>query len=56
METRLRERRINSKNEDKAALQEIWTKVPLELIQNLVHSMNTRLYTVIEAKDAHTKY
>ena len=56
VETKLLEGKVNSKNEVRAALQELWANIPPELTQNLVHSMNNILQTMIEIKGAHKKY
>ena len=55
-QTKQREHTVTTKNEIKAALQEIWANILPELTQNLVHSMNKRLQTMIECKSVHTKY
>ena len=52
----LQERKVNSKHVVKVALHEIWANIPPELTQNLVHSMNKQLRTMIECKGAHKKY
>lgn len=58
LEKRIERRRYQIKNVDQleAALRDEWYNTPLQLLENLVESMNSRCKAVIEAKGGNTRY
>lgn len=56
LEREIRKHVINNVNDLKTALQEEWTKIPVQYVKRLVESMPRRLEAVIKSKGYPTKY